>query len=133
VGRQGVGREPVALQLVERTRQRVGVVGEEGRVLGGGQGQLGVEEHARGDARVEAQGVRGYEVARPRVEARHRRVQVRQEGRVEGRTHRDVRPGPVRGPVVAARAEAPGAAALRARGLAAVAPVAQGAPLLPVT
>lgn len=51
---QRVGREPMSLQLVQWRRQGVGVVSEECGVLGGGKGQLGVEEHAGGDAAVEA-------------------------------------------------------------------------------
>lgn len=117
---QGVGREPVALELVQRTGQWVRVVGEQ-RVLGR-QRELGVQEHARGrDAPVQAgQRVWRQEVTRTGVEPGHRGVQVRQEGRVQRRPDRDVWSGSLAA-VVARQAQV---AALGARGFAAVAPVA---------
>ena len=120
----------MALQLMQRTGQRVGVVSEEGRVLGRREGQLRVEQHARGDAAVQAQMIRGYEVGRvSRVEARYWRVEVRQKRRVKGRPNRHVRSGPVRAVVAS---EATGAAAFGARRLAAVASVAHGSPIVAV-
>lgn len=94
---QGVRRKTVSLKLVQRTREGVRVVSEQRRVLGGGEGQLSVEEHPRRDAAVEAEGTRWYQRSRARVQSWYRRVEVGQEGRVENRrTHGDVRPGTLR-------------------------------------
>lgn len=124
-GREGVRGETVALELVEGAGQGVRVVGEEGRVLGRGEGELRVEQHARRHPGVHPQGAGGYEGARARVQARHGGVEVGEKGRVERRADRDVRPGPLR-----ARRPRPASPALRPRRLAPLAPLAR--PVLPV-
>lgn len=66
----------MALELVEGAGEGVRVVGEEGRVLGRGQGQLRVEQHAGGHPAVHPEGAGRDEGARARVEAGHGGVEV---------------------------------------------------------
>lgn len=67
----------------------MGIVREE-RMLGR-QGQLGVKQHTGRDPAVESKGSGWYQVTGTGIESGHRRVQIRQKGRVKRWTDRDVR------------------------------------------
>lgn len=88
--RKGIGRESVPLELMQGAGQGMGIVREE-RMLGR-QGQLGVKQHTGRDPAVESKGSRWYQGTGAGIESGHRRVQIRQKGRMKWWTDRDIRP-----------------------------------------
>lgn len=69
----------------------MGIVREERRMLSR-QGQLGIEQHTGRDSAMKSKGTGWYQVTRTGIESGHRRIQIRQKGRVKRGTDGDIRP-----------------------------------------